>query len=91
MAEVKKKTDAWELHNILTGFDTDKNVDSGYSEPIDEKMSQNSTMAASQGFQTALTLHKNQETQNDKGTCIIIVKLVMAINVFQLKSYFYLI
>ena len=69
MAEVKKKTDAWELHNILTDFDPNKSNDSVYSESTDEKISKNNALGAAQGFQTALSLRKNQESQNNKGRC----------------------
>ena len=69
MAEVKKKTDAWELHNILTDFDPNKTNDSVYSKSTDEKTSKNSASAAVQGFQTALSLHQNQEPPNNKGRC----------------------
>ena len=72
MAEVKKKTDAWEMHNILSEYDPDKLNISSTSEPTmyDTTLS-NSTSGMDNGFRTALTLSKNIELAKTKGKCLI--------------------
>ena len=72
MAEVKKKTDAWEMHNILSEYDPDKLNSSSTSEltKYDTTLS-NSTSTMNNGFQTALTLSKNIELTKNKGMYLI--------------------
>ena len=64
MAEVKRKTDAWELHNILTEFDPNKDITSKDSDiQIISKDTKCNSLPG--GFQTALELHQITRTVNN--------------------------
>ena len=91
MAEVKKKTDAWEMHNILSEYDPDKFNSSSTSEPTkyDTTLS-NSTHGMDNGFQTALTLSKNMELAKTKGKCLIcFVSYIQRILSFDLSRIYF--
>ena len=60
MAEVKRKTDAWELHVILSEFDPNKDVSTIESNANIDKESGLKSELITGGFQTALELSKNQ-------------------------------
>ena len=64
MAEIKKKTDAWELHSILTNFDPEKLNDSIISNPT---KSEKTILEGNTGFQTALEMSKRKEAENTMG------------------------
>ena len=64
MAEIKKKTDAWELHSILTNFDPDKLNDSIISNPT---KSEKTILEVNNGFQTALEINQRKEAENTIG------------------------
>ena len=64
MAEIKKKTDAWELHSILTNFDPDKLNDSIISNPT---KSEKTIPEVNTGFQTALEMSKRKDAENTMG------------------------
>ena len=72
MAEVKKKTDAWEMHKILSEFDPDKFNNSIISESTNGRTTDKSSSIMGNGFQTALTLSKNNESaKSTKGKCFV--------------------
>jgi len=66
MAEVKRKTDAWELHNILSEFDPNKDITNKDSDSqIISKDTNTKCNSLPGGFQTALELHQIPRTVNN--------------------------